>query len=191
MIAAWLDRWRWWWVVSAVLAVVVAPLAWFVERHWWSWTAREAAIGGIAVGVLTLALVVWTLGIAPWLSAGDESPRWRTPPRFHLNTLRLAVWTPTIVLFICFFRLDLWPLIMRWGEAGRVYFPYQYHPLMLTPIPVFVVCIAYAMVMSRRLERRMRESTRRRRVCFECGYDLRSATGGVCSECGVPAPAAV
>src|SRR5690606_12276906 len=118
-------------------------------------------------------------------SAGDVDPRWTAPPRYHLNTLRLAVWAPAIALMVSALVMDVWPMTLAWLEGRGVHGRFQMF-MFVVAAPGVAGAVAYGVFMSRRLARRFHETTRRRRICFDCGFDLAHSPTGLtrCPECG-------
>lgn len=178
-------KWRWWWTVAVLMAVVITPIVYITESQWIALSSLWKYIMGTLMIFMAGILGLWTFAVAPLLSASDMNPRWTTPPAYHLNTLILAVWTPTIIFVVCCIWLDVIPYIIKGSNTGNWHFRFELW--MSAVIPILALCITYGWYMSRIIKKQFALTTTLRHICLVCGYNLKGISSKYCPECGEPA----
>ncbi len=182
-IIQWLRQWRWWWILAIAFAGFATIVNDVIVSYWQSYdTPILVILTGLLI-IMWTAFALWAFLIAPLMSARDHNAQFTAPPRWHLNTLRLAVWVPAILLVSCWILMDCIPSILLYIERD-VWYPKIEGAVFLGIIPILAACIMYARIMGRILERKLRTTTQKRAVCFECGYPLHSIQSPQCPECG-------
>jgi hypothetical protein len=140
------------------------------------------------VSILMMPIIIGTIGLmwlCPYLASADDRVVFKDSPRTILYGLYLSVWAASaasvVIGVLLAFGLTHWFGIQtnsRWSLSVE----------QITGIAaVLVGCITALpnFYISKKLKPRMMAMTRRRLICFECGYDLRgTAEATSCPECG-------
>ncbi len=139
---------------------------------------------------LTLMLFAFLcLGcLCPYYASGDKSLNFKYTPRRTIRELNLTNWTMPIASIGIGVLLVLAPLLdevfIKTGWIGNTEQQVGFGCLIAG-----VVTIPPSFWVSKKLRPRMIEMTRRRLICFECGYDLRNIEHATtCPECGDAVP---
>ena len=145
-------------------------------------TAKAFRAITLILAISSTSLLIW---VVPFFASNDGSLVFKHSPRRTVKDLNIVlVVTPTII-FVCGVivlvapTLSSTPSIVRQNlfEQGLIFFVAS------------IIMVVPSLLVSNRLEPRMKAMTRRRLICYECGYDLQgNSDASSCPECGAEVP---
>ncbi|MCC6909787.1 MAG: hypothetical protein IT430_17770 [Phycisphaerales bacterium] len=193
----WKNTWPWWHRLTPVI-LVATPLVYFALTYAVlipmtnvaAANPTDAAFDNVgrmmrftfAVAIVMIAvLFVWVLLVCAWLDAGNARFSESIPPATRAKQLRFTAWTP-----FCFaLFLGIVPFVETLGNwlLNKMWEP----PFMLSwwlAIPI-VLLAAHGWWFGRLLQRRLRTTVSRARLCYHCAYSLAEIPNCTrCPECG-------
>ncbi|MBL1216473.1 MAG: hypothetical protein D8M59_03160 [Planctomycetes bacterium] len=177
-------QWGWWWKVSLGLLLAcflcTKPLidqwlTWPVQR-WWMLVWWP----GVAVWSVTC---IWLFAVAPIMDAANPNRAWASEPVKHVTILRQFTWAPAALIGLSILGLAV--ILPLWHYLDSNRWVWGLAPWMIILIPCLIASIVYGLIMKRTLHLRVEAAASSRRICFQCGYDLRgNLSNGRCPECG-------
>lgn len=138
-----------------------------------------------ALAAINIMCVCW---LCPYYASGDTSLEFKRPPNRTARELNRATWMGPIMFGSLGVLLMLVPVfdnvffMTGWvGDSEQLVGKACLAACFIMVIPSLLV--------SRKLCPRVVDMTRRRLICFECGYDLRNIEHATtCPECGEAVP---
>ncbi len=144
----------------------------------WVW------LTGTSTAVFGCAMCVWILWLSPLIESRDRRVRWDATPRKMLGAWRSMVWLPALgtLGFATLGPLIGWGLAMLERQPIDDYISLQ---LIAVTLAVAAPCTVIALVLDRCIGQQLNDNVSCRKVCFDCGYDLRgNPDATACPECG-------
>jgi hypothetical protein len=133
----------------------------------------------LVLGPLLLSFA-WLLVVAPILEANVRGFGARSTPRRRTRLCRIFAWAPAAVFAVLCVQYAV-VLLLDVEDFGWFDPPYGW-----LVAAAFVLSLVYGRMMSRLLERRVRDRAARAGVCFSCSYPLTGLARPACPECGWP-----
>lgn len=190
---------RWYWGVGAVLAMTLVLINYLTTTPVLRWNDTVANVWLLLLGVT----VTWFCWVCPCLMAGDPHAKWNPDPKKQYISLRTTTHIPALILSI-FCGLALLSVGSRIWTASRqltdIWHELAYNTILQSNIRsdlsdsavVFiltVISILAAVIVQRIVHRNCRRNAAIRKLCFDCGYDLRgNPDATTCPECGTGVP---
>jgi hypothetical protein len=179
-----------WYFRATLIALTVCGLG-FVSSAFLRYNAPPDTYGVIAetidfmVSPLTAISGFCLFWLCPYFASGDDAFEFNRPPRRATKDLEFVLWILPISVCIWGVLLIVASLLLNGlADINR--------DLILHGIILLAASFAMAIPnrwVSKRIGPRMIAMTRRRLICFECGYDLRgNADATTCPECGEAVP---
>lgn len=132
--------------------------------------------------VISVFCLIW---LCPYFASGDDAFEFNRPPRRAAKDLKFMIWI--LPLSSCLTGALLIAASLLINGSSKII-----SDLILKGITTLAAGLVIAIPsfwVSKRLRPRMIAMTRRRLICFECGYDLRGNDDATtCPECGVAIP---
>jgi len=139
----------------------------------------------LTLGSVFVLAAFWTSWVSPWFASDDPDYAPTKSPRQVARDLTMTMWTMSMIAW-CFTALIVTTIVvLDVMDSMR-------HPIHINLILTWVIVgtslgaipLLWVIPISRRVRQRVRDTARRRCVCFACGYDLRGNPEGACPECG-------
>ncbi len=176
---------RWYWALGALLAFLLVLINYLTRTTALRWTE---AVTDVWFAMLAVT-VTWFFWICPCLMACDPHAKWKSEPAKQYASLRTTTHVPAIILSI-FSGLSLIIVICDIRAGGEfftnIWNGLSYYALLygLTTISALA-----ALATQRTIRRGCYQGASIRKICFECGYDLRgNPDAAACPECGAAVP---
>lgn len=178
---------KWWWWVTAVLfglSLMLSLTCWLQgDTDWQIIHLSQAAM-------LLVAGMFWLCWSCPVLDSSELNPRWTCTPRQRLHNLRWIVLTPAF-LFLLIGALAMFSEMVNGLMDGYSSDWNQEETIGLIIFVIGLVMVFWSRWLFQQVKRRLQRATLKRRICYECGYDLRGTMDAgrtSCPECGQSIP---
>ncbi len=144
-----------------------------------------SALGGVLILLSVSLPLCFILFVLPIVESGHGSLTAGRSPRRLRNGIIGAVWLPSIILV----TVEGLVLSGRLSEIGLVEDAQTERLLRAWGLPAgILISLAYAMIYSAVVNRRIEEVARREGLCLHCGYSLAEIPNCMrCPECGTEA----
>lgn len=127
--------------------------------------------------------ILWLSWVRPFFAAPEMDPRTDVAPRLRYQSLRGFIWMPC-VLFVIAGCMMYVPFLIAGLRKNDWYWNDRRLIVGIYCLAIALVAGLFGWALSFPVYDKLRRTSRKRNVCFECGYDLRANPDAPCPECG-------